>query len=113
MNLLDWSEIGANDKGDLIYINPDGTPKTDDFGKQVDFEKSIVSIAYGIYGDKKLDSSKSGANPTGSGAAGAGGTGRVYTFANAAEFSAAVMSEADPAKRAQMRKDYSEQAAQQ
>lgn len=112
-NLLDWSEVGVNDKGDLIYINQDGTQKTDDFGKPVDFQKSIVSMASEIYGVQKVDPSKSGANPAGSGAAGAGGAGRVYTFANAAEFSAAVMAEADPAKRSQMRKDYSEQAAQQ
>lgn len=104
---LNLDEVGLDDKGNPVFVDPDGNVKTDDFGKPIDFKKHVVTIGEQLYGIVKQDPGKSGGNPNpGAGSGAAGDYKPVYRFANSAEYDAAKFSEPDAAKRAQMAKDY-------
>ena len=115
--MLNWSEIGVNDKGEVVFGDADGNVKTDDFGKALDFKKQVVSIGTELFGVLKQDPTKAGAQPSGSGAAGAAGGGngqhvQKYTFATQADFDKAMLGTADNAERFQMLKDWQHQQQQ-
>ena len=114
--MLNWSEIGVNDKGEVVFVDADGNVKTDDFGKALDFKKQVVSIGTELFGVLKQDPTKAGAQPSGSGAAAAGGGNgpyvQKYTFTTQKDFDAAMLGTTDNAERFQMLKDWQYQQQQ-
>lgn len=104
---LNFDEIGLNEKGDPIFVDAENQPKTDDYGKPVDFKKHVIGIGEQIFGIQKQDPGKGGANPPqGGGTQGGGDYKPTYSFASQAEYDKQKLSEPDAAKRAQMAKDY-------
>lgn len=111
---LDFGQIGLDKDGNPSFLDQDGNPKLDDYGRPVDFKKHVVSIGENLFGIQKQDPGKGGASlPGGNGAAASGEYKPTYRFANAQEYDAAKFSEPDPAKRAQMAKDYLHQIQEQ
>lgn len=112
-SMLNWSEIGLDKNGEPIFVDADGNPKTDDFGKQIDFKKHVLSIGSELFGVLKQDPAKGGANPTQGGAAGAaGGNGEYtpkYTFATQKDFDTAYRGVSEASERFQMMKDWKHQ----
>jgi hypothetical protein len=106
---IDWSKVAIDDKRNLVFVDDDGNPATDEFGKPVDFSKHVVSVAAPMFGIQTQDPHRGGGRPAGTGG-GAGGS-QTWTFENAAAFDKAIMSEGDPGKRADMRRAFLEQAA--
>lgn len=74
-SLLNFSELGLNEKGEPVFVDADGNPKTDEFGKPIDFKKHVVGLGSELYGIVKQDPNKGGANPPQSGPGGAAGQG--------------------------------------
>jgi hypothetical protein len=117
-SMIDWNEVTVNDKGELIFVDQDGHPKTDDAGKPVDFKKTVVGIASGIYEVRTQDPNKGGANPAGNPTNPANPGGEKYTPSfnfnkDEKAFNAAMLNELDPGKRATMLKDWNLETAQQ
>jgi len=110
MAMLDGGEIGLDDKGDLVFLDADGSPKSDDYGKPFDLKKHVARIGEDLFGVRKIDPGKGGADPR-NGQKPGGSDPKVYTFENQAAFDSAFMTETEPAKRAQMLKDFKTQAA--
>ena len=115
--MLNWAEVGVTDKGEVVFVDPDGNVKTDDFGKALDFKKQVVSIGTDLFGVLKQDPTKSGAQPSGSGAAGASGGGngqhvQKYNFASQKDFDSAYIGTSDNSERFQMLKDWQYQQQQ-
>lgn len=106
--LVDAGELGLDESGKIVFVNADGTPKTDDYGKAVDFQKHIASLGAAIFGIQKQDPSKAGANPPANGG-GSGDYKPAYKFATAEEYAKAKFDEPDAAKRAQMAADWAHQ----
>lgn len=107
-SMIDWGSVGIDANGGLVFIDSDGQPKTDDFGKPVDFKKHVVGLASGIYGVHLADPKKGGAAPAG-GQSGQGGGGtyqRTHSFNDAADFNARYMVETNVSTRASMLKDW-------
>jgi len=105
MSMLPTNELGLNEKGELVFMDSDGQPKTDDFGKPLDFKKHVTDLGANLFGVRKVDPSKSGIAPQNGQKPGANDS-RVYSFENKEAFDKAILVESDPAKRAQMFKDY-------
>lgn len=108
--LLPTGEIGLNEKGEPIFLDADGQPKTDDFGKPLDFKKHVTELGANLFGIRKVDPSKSGIAPQ-TGQKPGPNDQRVYTFANKEAFDSQFLVESDPAKRTQMFKDFQAQLA--
>lgn len=108
--LIDWSKVSLNEKNQLIFIDEQGQPATDDFGKPLDFKKHVVGIAAEIYGVHKTDSSKGGAAPGGKPSNPGNTRADKYAFTDSKAFQEALFSEPDVSKRAQMRQDWKEQS---
>lgn len=107
--LINWNEIGLDEKGNPIFVDSEGSPATDDFGKVKEFKKWLVDTGANIYGTHKGQPGQSGANPQG-GPNGQQGATR-YSFADESSFSRAYQTETDAAKRVEMLKAYKEQKA--
>jgi hypothetical protein len=105
MSMLPTGDMGLNEKGELVFMDSDGQPKTDDFGKPLDFKKHVTELGANLFGIRKVDPSKSGVAPQNGQKPGANDQ-RVYSFADKDAFSAAILVEADPAKRSKMLKDF-------
>lgn len=113
-SMIDWGSVGVDDKGAFVFLDSDGQPKTDDFGKPVDFKKHVVSIASGIYGTHLADPKKGGAAPSGGPSGQGGGTyQRTFTFTDAKDFNSQYLGESDQAKRSTMLKDWNIQQKEQ
>ncbi len=113
---IDFDSLGTDDKGAIIVLDEDGKPKTDDFGKPIDFKSIVVNIAEPMFGFRTQNPNHGGANP-GTGASGAQGQGGAYkptyTFATQSDYEKALSNEPDNAKRATMGRDYLLQQQQQ
>ncbi len=105
---IDWSSVRVGQDGGLVFVDADGNPKTDDFGKPMDFKKHVVEIGSATFGTHAATPGKGGAGPTGTPSGGQSG-GKVYSFASTEDFNAQYMREADAAKRSQMLKDFKQQ----
>lgn len=105
MSMLPANELGLNDAGELVFVDADGLPKTDDFGKPMDVKKFVTDLGANLFGVRKFDPSKGGIDPKKGQMPGASAQ-PVYSFANKDAFSSAILIETDPAKRSQMLKDY-------
>ena len=110
MSMLDIGEIGLDDKGELIFLDSDGTPKLNDYGKPLDLKKHVAEVGESLFGIRKIDPGKGGANPH-QGQRPGGTDPKVFTFENQAAFDSAFMNETDASKRSQMLKDFKTQAA--
>lgn len=113
---IDFNSLGTDDKGNIIVLDEDGKPKTDDFGKPVEYKSIVVDTAKPMFGVRSQNPNNGGANP-GTGASGAQGQGAAYkptyTFASQADYEKALSGENDNAKRATMGRDYLLQQQQQ
>lgn len=103
---IDWDSVGIDDEGELYFAEPDGSPKSDNNGRAMDFSKTVLTEAIAIFGVHKVDPSKSGGSPAGQGTGAAPGSKPLYTFASRSELDAALANEPDVSKRSQMRKDF-------
>ena len=106
---IDLAKVRLNDKREPYLIDDHGDPLTDiDFGRPVDFEKTVVNIGKDLYGERGPDNTKGGANPAGhTGQPGANGKyQQEYFFKTPEELSKAMFSEADAARRAKMSEDF-------
>ena len=112
--MLDFSSISLNDKGEVIFVDAEGNPKTDDFGKALDFKKHVVAIGSDLYGIQKQDPTKGGGNPAGGGAKGAAGADYTpkFSFANSSEYDTALKSASTPEDRLEVMKSWRHQQQQ-
>lgn len=106
LSMLNFGELDVDKDGELIFVDQDGQPKVNDFGKPIDAKKHIAEIGADLFGIRKIDPSKGGVNPI-IGQKPGGSDPKVFTFGGDQKaFDASFMTESDPAKRAQMLKDF-------
>lgn len=101
--MLPWDQMRL-EGGKPVLIDPEtGDVLKDAFGKVVPLEKTVIEVA-SVFGFHKQDPSKGGSGGGRSGSEG-GNTGKKYQFENQAAYEKAY-SQATPAEKAQMSKDF-------
>lgn len=107
--LLGREKFGLDNNGNPVVLDADGSPKTDSFGKTLDFDDIVLGIAKPMFGVSTQNPAHSGSGMPQNQPGKPTGYAPKMHFGSQAEKDAYIMGESDPANRLEAEKSWQHQ----